>query len=704
VDIRLYLELEVALTRRLQSYWQEYSQPTFAAIAKACDDKQWDTAIQLVQDLDLTSVGVDNKQYIKYSLLNLMAFGGTLTQAEQVQFLKTGDHEEILNLATNCFLMYLMHAGTADLQDEVLQSIAKLKADEVVQKKEYKYGNTQIDIPEGSNGAGVMESLRKQINPNHFGGEGDDVGHNHVTVRYGLTNSKHDADALREYIHTLHPFTASLGAVEIFPVSDHSDGASPVVIRVESPDLEKIHDEIAQHASFIEPTFKEYKPHATLAYVQPEYSEIYKKLDADGVQFPVNSITITHQDGSEEEVPFGVQKVESYLKPIVSFDNFGHDQLALISSLNSSRMATYGFTAEAEARNIHTYKLAAVLDGRTSKFCRFVANGRVFKVTDARSKVLQTLNVTDPNALKTIQPWPKQDKASIVEYQRMSNDELVSLGLHIGPFHPGCRTLCVDLGVETRTEKPPVPENAAIPSEQATENAFQELGVPVGADDIDQWNTYMGINPVQMFSKLTGASPLQVIDKLWHTSLKFMDNGEIVSSAEGIANDAKISISTAYDPVSGKLYLDNLDFVGGNVHDNAAFLASSLSGIIDIGTSVGATSFSVTATSDPIAYLQMGFLPSPVIWQHIRMDALENIGKPDTMFGGFYAGLTAEQKTLLSHLLYDNNEQAASIIVHLPWVLAGVSVAEVVFLDATGVFTLNLANSDSVDAAKESLA
>jgi len=125
------------------------------------------------------------------------------------------------------------------------------------------------------------------------------------------------------------------------------------------------------------------------------------------------------------------------LTDFITFGEAGDRMLMLTSGLMSSRVATYGFVAEAEHNKQGRYALSAVLDGRTSKFCRMI-DGREFDLSTASSKIGTVLSVQDPEDLKTVQPWPDQDDESIAEYEQMSEDELVERGLNIPPFHPWC--------------------------------------------------------------------------------------------------------------------------------------------------------------------------------------------------------------------------------------------------------------------------
>lgn len=148
-----------------------------------------------------------------------------------------------------------------------------------------------------------------------------------------------------------------------------------------------------------------------------------------------------------------------FVREFVSFQDDGDDMLQLVSSLHTSRLATWGFTAEAEVLGVETYKLQAVLDGRTSEFCKLI-HGKTFKVSDARRTVVEVLGIDNPDDAKQIQPWPRQSKAQISQYKGMSAEQLTALNLHIPPFHPGCRTLCTRVDVQYTVSTPPKPKNA----------------------------------------------------------------------------------------------------------------------------------------------------------------------------------------------------------------------------------------------------
>lgn len=141
-----------------------------------------------------------------------------------------------------------------------------------------------------------------------------------------------------------------------------------------------------------------------------------------------------------------VEKAARIVNPFVSFRNQAETEAAatlqLAASLHTSRLSAFGFTAEADVLNVSEYTISAQLDNRVCPICEYM-DGKVFRVADARASLNEILREKDPEAMKTLQPWPAQDEESVAEFQSLSDEELVDRNWHIPPFHPGCRCLLV---------------------------------------------------------------------------------------------------------------------------------------------------------------------------------------------------------------------------------------------------------------------
>lgn len=123
-DLRSYLKLEKALSRRLIRSWTRLSAPTYAAITAACEAKEWDTARRLVEDLDMTEVGTRNQEWIKYILLSTAVFGASIIEKGQPTFVAAGTYDGLLSQVTRNILQYLETSATQQVQEDALQLIA----------------------------------------------------------------------------------------------------------------------------------------------------------------------------------------------------------------------------------------------------------------------------------------------------------------------------------------------------------------------------------------------------------------------------------------------------------------------------------------------------------------------------------------------------------------------------------------------------
>lgn len=184
----------------------------------------------------------------------------------------------------------------------------------------HKFGNTQLDIPDGE-AAEALEALRSLIDDDDCAGQGKNVEGNHVTVRYGLSGDDHNG--VFSYFAAQAPFECLLGKMEMFPPSEASDRAAVLKVPVMSDELLRMNDELEQHGAFIPATF-DYNPHATVAYVKPEAAFKYVGLSlAHGKRFSVSGATICRRDGTSLFVKFEGQPVpEGEWKPLG--DGFGN--------------------------------------------------------------------------------------------------------------------------------------------------------------------------------------------------------------------------------------------------------------------------------------------------------------------------------------------------------------------------------------------
>ena len=390
-----------------------------------------------------------------------------------------------------------------------------------------------------------------------------------------------------------------------------------------------------------------------------------------------------------------------YVTPFVSFDRQGDEQLRMIASLNSSRLATWGFTAEAEVLGMVRYKLTAVLDGRTSKFCRLI-DGKIFDVEDGRAKVIEALNVQDPNDLKVIQPWPKQTKAAMAEFAKMSTEEFVARGLHIPPYHPHCRTLLRHVPSSVGTPQPPVPTVPAGAEifQPVTQADLKELGIDATPEQVDQWNAHVGMTPVELLSKLSGLPPQEVMTKplgVGANPITFEESGNIGFNVRGSTPaGVEFKLGAILDPFTGIYYLSQADLLAGSPKAELAFLKNLFTSLIDMSLKSSATSVALGVAGNAPYYAKLGFLPDELEWDTLRMYALEG----DTMIPEVLASLAPEDALLVKQLLQDKSPSAMSALVELPFTYQGKTIGEWLFGEAAGTWALDLTDEAMVAQAR----
>jgi hypothetical protein len=376
-----------------------------------------------------------------------------------------------------------------------------------------------------------------------------------------------------------------------------------------------------------------------------------------------------------EVAPATKAEKQRYVKDFVSFQQAGNSQLKMISSLHSSRLSTWGFTAEAEVLGYTEYQLTAVLDGRTSAFCRAI-NGKRFKVADATSMINRVLKVQDPNDLKTVQPWPKQDKASIEMFSKASSAELTRMGLHIPPFHPNCRTLCTKVGSAPKIQMPEVPQEARIiPEKKSTPQDFQDIGNPITPDQLDLWNTYVNLKPVDFVSKVSGLTQQDVMEAKKKV-ISFDQNGDIKFAVKNtLPGDlgSKLAMAMTYDPYASVMKVMSALFLDSTPTAAATNLGLIMNGMVDVGLSMGAEYLTMAVDGDSVrSYSDMGFVPSTADWYDLKNDILTQLDAGDLTI----SSLSEHEQQAVIDVLSSRSEDGLQALLNLPFTIDGQKVGE----------------------------
>lgn len=525
----------------------------------------------------------------------------------------------------------------------------------------------------------------------------------HVTIVY--SNDAMDWDAVEP---NEKPMTVKGGKRTVTPLGDQ--GA--VVLNFESSVLQKRWKEFRDAGASWD--YESYQPHISITY-KNGIEDLSKVSPYDG---PIELGAEIYEPIDEDYAEEVVEKADAsgrYVTPLVDFTDAGSSLAQMVSSLNTSRLSTWGFTAEADTVGAQRYQLTAVMDNRTSPFCRFI-DGKEFDVQTAKDLVNDALSVQDPQDLATVQPWPDQSKAAIAEYESYSEQDLVDAGLNIPPFHPNCRTMCTmvdDSGDGSDQSSSDgsssddsggsgllgtigelAPSLGLAMSGSATAEDFSGLSsVPLTEEQLSQWNDYID------------AMPDEVLNALYDTAesegVSVSNSGDLFLWAKGKLDTGEWDAETAIDPFSGKIYLSQADFVDAEPEVAAEYLSGMLDGAMNVSSEINADQLIVDVGDNAAAFTEMGFLPQADDWQAIRMDALDSIASGDLQ--PFFDSLDEETQAAVTDLLNSDDEHAIQALMDIPTDYGGQSLGEAILSGFNAQFYLDLTDEEAVARAQEYL-
>lgn len=141
----------------------------------------------------------------------------------------------------------------------------------------------------------------------------------HVTLAYGHfdTNGHDEDDISRRVQNAVNqvkvgiPDTIKFDAIRRFQASESSDGKDVIYAQVAAGQLEEVHDgllaALKTHGIKLEGTFPEYKPHMTLAYIEPGADFELKEISATGT---ATKVMIGHGWESTHENDYTIAKMD----------------------------------------------------------------------------------------------------------------------------------------------------------------------------------------------------------------------------------------------------------------------------------------------------------------------------------------------------------------------------------------------------------
>lgn len=407
-------------------------------------------------------------------------------------------------------------------------------------------------------------------------------------------------------------------------------------------------------------------------------------------------------------------KKDSFVKDFISFGDSSTQLVRMLSGLHTNRLATWGFVGEAEVLGFDKYKLSAVIDSKTSYFCRHIANGKEFYVSDAKDLIMRVLRAA-PDDVKNLQPWVKSTKANLAELAELSAQELTQRGLHIPPFHPWCRTILmrVDaLKFYFQSEKVPVvteteytPEEGVnidltkLPlfnalkarKEALSEKTAKALGVHATEKGIENWNKATVTNLDETLAEVLGQDAVTFAEtaKNYPQSLKAGKDGAVKMQVE----KEGLKVNTVIDPIDQSITL-NFAEVQGTVAEVTQKFQETLKGLINIGKANNLTALNIGVKgTEALIVSGLGLTAT-----ELGVTAATMRSSLQSLIG---IGVKIPESDLIAlTAIIDSpkfNTYGLELLAKYPLKIGGSSIGQILFANTKIVASLDLTNAKALD-------
>lgn len=358
-------------------------------------------------------------------------------------------------------------------------------------------------------------------------------------------------------------------------------------------------------------------------------------------------------------------------KALLPFESFmnqeGQAVFRLASSLHTSRLSGFGFTAEAKYLGYTEYKVNEQLDGRTCPVCRLM-HGKVFKVQDARNLLDTVVRTQNPDVLKSLQPWPKQTKANLEAMGTMTPEEFVARGWHVPPYHPYCRGL-----LAKTTQAIPLPQEGSLfdePPEEptpATKEDFLQVGINLSSQKVEQWNALVKQPPSVVIAKLSGKEPVSLLDSLQGVGDPQTDLGlaNLSVTSTGVTVELQTPLKGAQHPVVQEYIFRKSKslFVGSiKLHETDAHLFKTvLRNLYSVAENTSMDNISVVTgeSMGGFAFAKYGFSLKPTAWTNLKRAIRAKLVKEPVQ-------LTALQEKALKAVLSSPDPKSIWALADMP--------------------------------------
>lgn len=675
-----FIAIEKALTTRLAKSLKKATTELYKKVGTLISNEEFSEAERLINTLDLSPILEGDKDYIAYMTDLSMLFGASrVTPDPSTSVVGLGYEKTVAQQAVQSLNTLLVFSGGDSLKKTALQLIAQARNDAQVQVEKFNPYHDEL---------GRFTTADKAVG----GGEGDtyrldgigegldlrDAGSVRMAVNmFGATTSEEVLSGAGAYLKDTYEEYQSLDNEWTRSV-DHSAKEPMKELLLNSSSLRALTlmdawDGSGNFAEWLDTPQKLYRVggvSATAEFVSFTRSKVRSTQGAGGTSNDtVDVITAapkywlgTGSGGAEVYIdPANLQRVTKkaerrILKPFASFmDEQGQAFIDIASSLHTSRVSAYGFTAEAYVMGYEEYQINEQLDSKICPVCEQM-HGKTFKVSDARALLDIVLRVDNPEDLKNLQPWPKQDKASVEALKEMTTEELVANHWHVPPFHPKCRGL---LGRKGKV--PSVAQAATGLVEQpyhATREDFKALGVSMNTKGVNVWNTFSDISPLEVAARLQGVSLVELAARLLVSKktpssgilgMSYSKNLSMRMEWAGFGSVEKFYQNVQINPTMKTLYLNALEIA--EVDQASGVMSKYMLELVSVTRDMGLSSITMSTGLEVggFAWAKYGFVPTLTSW-----NALTKTLKAKLAEGTVIAGVPEETVSVIHKIVASN--------------------------------------------------
>lgn len=170
--------------------------------------------------------------------------------------------------------------------------------------KKYPYSSTHVEMSSDvadaflKKGKEIVSRSQLYKSDNKFFGL---TNKPHITVLYGIHATDPSVE-LMDIVETYPKFTITLSNVSLFKGSEHDNPFDVIKLDINCPDLHVLNTAFKECCEYTS-DYPDYKPHATIAYVQPDTHDHLVGLPAyQGWSFVIDKIMFSGKNGTERSI------------------------------------------------------------------------------------------------------------------------------------------------------------------------------------------------------------------------------------------------------------------------------------------------------------------------------------------------------------------------------------------------------------------